>query len=141
MRKIINRANYVAHYSYFGDSVTDPILIRGEKFSKPSQTIPGMAVPLRTLLDRYTVNGVYTGKGFSPVYSNDPDIPDNFERMSDLDRLEAAQDLSRSISAERQMLAERKRKRERAATAAPPAPPVSNSDDQNFGPGGRDFPV
>lgn len=123
MRKIINRSNYVEHFTFIG-SEDAPVLLRGENFTKPSETVPGMAIPLRTLLDRYVVNGTYTGKGFQPVFSDDPDFPDNFERMSELDRLEAAHDLSMSIADERRMLAERQKARNKPSTP-PPSPPAS----------------
>lgn len=70
----------------------------GERFSKPSKTVPGMAESLHSLLRRLVrgenvtvYEGVYTGE--------DEVVPDNLERMDFAQRLDLADELRGSIAA------------------------------------------
>jgi len=68
----------------------------GEQFTLPSLTVPDMSIPLPTLLKRYRrdgtefLEGVYTG--------DDPDLPDNFEKMDKMQRIDFARENAARIA-------------------------------------------
>jgi len=93
---------------------------RGEVFTKPSQTVPGMVPDLRDLIDRY-VRGEHVEQ-FNPVYIDNDLVPDNFERMDVFDRAELAHELKLGIEQTRQRLG--RKKPEKTQEAVPdPVPP------------------
>jgi hypothetical protein len=110
MKPLVNWAKYVP--SMMGLMDTDPdkgvytnILKSphvGEIHTKPSETIPGMTLGLRELVDRYTIKDLREGKTgvamFTPTYSHDLDIPDNLERLDVQDKLEMAREIRGTIS-------------------------------------------
>lgn len=96
-RKIITQANYAAHHTH-DDSGR---MLIGEVYTKPSKTIPGQQISLQELLKRYVrgqevqqFNGVYLGE--------DEMVPDNLERMTEIERKEAAATIREAIENERQ---------------------------------------
>lgn len=66
----------------------------------PSQTVPGMTMSLRQLVERYTRGEPVPA--FTPVFVGDDDvIPDNLERMDVQDKLMLSKDLADAIQTER----------------------------------------
>lgn len=119
MSKIINHANFVGHYTFYDDNGKGTLLA-GETFhGQISKTVPGMTLSLKDLLARY-VRGEQV-EVFSPVYSDDPDIPDNLELMSVQDRLDAAREIRGAID-----VFQREKKEAAAAPPPPPPPPPSS---------------
>jgi len=72
---------------------------RQEQFTNPHQTIPGQSVPLKTLLERYTLG--QDVKTFAPEYDGTGDVPINIERMDPMERLDAARQIKEAIEAHR----------------------------------------
>lgn len=106
MRKIINSANYVDNYAYFDDLSAPGVMLVGEVFTKPSQTIPGQSMPLQDLLERY-VRGQDV-KVFSGQFGVDEDLPDGIENMDPFERAEYAQDLANAVANKRAAMAARR---------------------------------
>lgn len=80
MKKLVNWTTY--------DSRSNP---RVEVVLGVSCTVPGMTLSLAELLKRHVRGGdvtVYEG-----VYSDDPDIPDNLERMTEIERIDLAREI------------------------------------------------
>lgn len=77
---------------------------RAEHFKRPSLTVPGQTLSLKQLLDRY-VKGQDVDV-FTPQYSEDPDIPDNLEKMDTLEKLDLAQNIRRGIKSFREQIVE-----------------------------------
>jgi len=67
----------------------------GEVFTLPSLTIPGQSLSLKTLLERYVKGGAVAV--FPPVYSDDPLIPDDLERMDEIERIEFARGIKTAL--------------------------------------------
>lgn len=72
------------------------IAVFGESNFLPSLTVPDMTLGLRDLLERY-VRGEHVST-FQPVYSDDPDVPDNLETLSPMDRIDMSRDLKAGIA-------------------------------------------
>lgn len=132
---VVNWFNYPTHSNQ-----------RGEVNDMPSETVPGMVLSLGELLKRYTVPDILAGRTsvqrFDGQFTDNDLIPDNLERMGEIERIEAARDIAASIEAERGAIssrsAERKRIRDAEAekpkgdvppptSSAPPAPPLQLS--------------
>lgn len=107
MKQIINWASYSIGVHNPAKEVND----------LPSETQPGMALTMRQLMDKY-VRGQAT---FVPVYTDDPDIPDNIERMDNIDRLDMARDLRGYIDRGQEELFQRQEERKKKKVA-PPSP-------------------
>lgn len=89
MRKLVNWSSYAAE----GNAA-------GEINDEPSLTVPGMTLSLEELLRRH-VRGEHVSV-FTPVFSEDPGIPDGLERMDEMDRLDMSRALKQGIESERQ---------------------------------------
>lgn len=86
---------------------------------KPSCTVPGQVLPMRTVLDRFR-----RGQGiqsFSGVYN--PDIPPGIENLNKIDRIEAARAQANKVAQIRKALAD-KNKRDQETPAPEPPPTV-----------------
>jgi len=88
----------------------------GEVNTEPSLTVPDMSLPLKTLLTRYRrdgtefLEGVYTG--------DDPDLPDNFEHMDKMARIDFARENAARIAKGRASLDSRNQSANEAAFKA-----------------------
>lgn len=89
-------------------------------------TIPGQAMPLRQIIDRF-VRGVEVYVN-DPVYLGDGEQFAGVERMSVLDRLDHLQQLNASIAAERTRLQARADDRRKQAADQVVPPPSSATD-------------
>ena len=70
---------------------------RGERNTKPSETIPNQSVTPQELLRRYATGQPLGFKACTPVYDDDnTEIPE-FYKMDKLDRLHALQNNSRDV--------------------------------------------
>lgn len=144
-RKVVNQANYVSHYSVLnidrdsGEQIGDPVLfVPGKFFTQPSQTVPDMALSLSELLRRYTTRqSVDTLEG---VWDADEMVPDNFERLDQVERVELIRKL-KGITMDAQGRLQRRRELLAKAAAAPAAitDPV-NAKDAPSGAGGETKP-
>lgn len=115
MSKIINHANYVDHHTLADPRTGEVIgLAVGEFFTQPSQTVPGMTLSLHELISKY-IRGEQV-VSFVPTYSDDEDIPDNLERMSEIERKEYAAIIREGIA-----------DYQRTRRAVPPPVPVTDS--------------
>lgn len=91
--RIVTQANYGYYFSE--DGVATIAQTIGEKNGLPSLTVPAQTLSLRALIERYTRGqGVET---FQPTYTDDPLIPDNYERMSKIERLEHAREMQSDL--------------------------------------------
>lgn len=85
--KVVTPLTYHKHHA-----TDDGVFLVGEVNTKPSLSIPGQTLSLEELIRRYTRG--QSVETFAPVYHGDDDlIPVNWERMSEMERL----DLSREI--------------------------------------------
>jgi len=67
----------------------------GEIFTQPSLTVPDQALSIRDLVARFTRGqDVRTYEG---QYTHDRSIPDNLERMTEMDRLDLSRQLKDGI--------------------------------------------
>jgi len=95
-RFVVNHRTYLdGHGNPSAEDVTGQV----------SMTVPGMTLSLKELLARY-VRGEHVNV-LQPQFSDDPDIPDGLERMSEMDRLDLARDLKDGISREQKKRAAR----------------------------------
>lgn len=94
----------------------------------PSLTQPGLVLPLRTLIDRHAKGMSVTQ--YNPVYTDNVHLPDNWERMTDIEKYEFRQEHDLTIKQMRQML-EAYAKKTPSSVAEPAAPAKQ-------GPPGRD---
>lgn len=86
-RKIVNWANY------------SPEGI-GEKYFSPSVTVPGQALSPQQILDRFVRKQGANVQVFEGVFSDDDTgiiIPDNLERMSEIEKVEFARGLKATV--------------------------------------------
>lgn len=88
--KVLNAFNYVEH-----NSTDDGVLLIGEKFSKPSLTVPEEPMTMREIYERFA--GGRHVEQFSPVYDEEGIIPPNLERMNPMERLDYARTLATRI--------------------------------------------
>lgn len=100
---------------------------RGEVYTLPSMTVPGMVMPLRELIDRY-VRGEHVEQ-FEPVFTDNQFIPDKLELMDVFDRAEYAKELKHSIALERERLGRKKAEKTKEPDPVPPAPPAPPAPD------------
>lgn len=107
-RTIINAANYAALYP----------IPKGETLTGLSETIPGQGITPQQIVSRY-VNGKALPQ-LNGVYNDNPMLPDNFERLDQVERVQLAQHM-RSIIANRQekMAARRARPTSAPSESAP----------------------
>lgn len=78
--------------------------VPGERFTKPSQTVPGQTLSLKEIIERFVRRGE-TLPSLGGVYAGEEtDFPDDLERMDQLDRLELAQNLGSAIKSEQSRL-------------------------------------
>lgn len=66
---------------------------KGYVTEKPSLTIPGQVMSLRTVVERYR-RGQHI-ETFTPIYN--PDFPPGYESLSKLDRLDMARSQARNV--------------------------------------------
>lgn len=90
---IITAYNYVEHHTYADGEGTRQLMI-GETNNLPSMTVPGMTMGLKEMLERYVRGGDV--ETFQGTYT-DADIPDNLERMTEMDKLDLAREIKQSI--------------------------------------------
>lgn len=86
---------FVNHFNYNLDSeLMNP---REEAVSSiPSQTVPGMTLSLRDLVERYT-RGLDV-QMFQPVYDGDDDfMPPNLDKMTEIERIDLSRDIGEAI--------------------------------------------
>lgn len=79
---------------------------RGETFKEPSLTVPGQTLSLRDLLDRYVRGGEVAT--FNPVYTGEEEDYPDLERMSEMDRIDYANELKAYIEDERVKIVKRR---------------------------------
>lgn len=111
MKKVVTAHNYVR---------------KGYPSEKPSLTIPGQVLPIRTVLDRFRRG--QSVQSFAPVYNEE--FPPGYEKLDQIERIEFAREQAKEVARQRRILqardAEAKRKKEQAAENTPPAqPPVA----------------
>jgi len=97
--KILNAFTYVDHNSYEGK------LVIGEKNTGISLTVPDQVPSLAEMLRRYVRGGDV--QMFTPVYTDDENIPDNLERMNEIERIELAREMKTAIDVHRDALNKR----------------------------------
>lgn len=98
----------------------------GETNNAPSETIPGQTLGLEELLKRF-VRGQDV-KVFTPTFlGDDSDVPDDLERMNEMDKLDMARELRQGIrdKQDRMAAAKKEKEKEKPAPAPAPAPPPS----------------
>lgn len=105
----------INHYSATTMGLKNPSC---ERSFGPSLTVPGQTLPLRQLVERYIRGGDV--EVFSGFYDEGDDIPDNIERMSEIERLDYARDLKRSIDEYRKPISKDVSPVDVVATAPPP---------------------
>lgn len=86
---------------------------QGFACEKPSLTIPGQILPVRTVLDRFRRG--QSVQSFTPVYN--PDIPPGIEYLSKIERIEAAREQAATVARMRQALANQHKRDKAAATS------------------------
>jgi len=87
-----SRRGFVSHANYPGPT--------GEKFTLPSLTVPDMTITLRDMLNRHLHGGSIKTFQTTNVPPNSI-VPDNFERMSAIDRAALSQDLADFVATTR----------------------------------------
>lgn len=109
MSRLINWQTFETEYDVESKGIRggEPI---GEIFTMPSKTVPGMTLGLPELLERYVRNPDSVAR-FTPVYSDDDDIPDNIERMDEMERIDLARDIKQGIGEFQQEIAIKHEKR------------------------------
>jgi len=85
--KLVNQFNYTEHASLNPQHYETPTM--------PSETVPGMALPLEEILRRYVRGENVTA--FVPQYSDDPNLPDGIENLSEIERLDMIRDIKEGI--------------------------------------------
>lgn len=70
-----------------------------EVITGPSLTVPDQNLSMRELLDRY-VRGEHV-EVFTPVFSDDNDLPDGLEHMTELERIDMSRDVTNFIDTHR----------------------------------------
>jgi len=102
---LISKRGFISQANYQGPS--------GEKFTLPSLTVPDMTISLREMLNRHLHGGSI--KTFQTTNVRpDSIIPDNFERMSAIDRAALSQDLADFVSTTRGKMITAKEAKRRA---------------------------
>jgi len=71
------------------------VIAVGEVNYLPSLTIPDQALSLQEMIKRYVSGG--SVEAFTPVYTEDTLVPDDWERMDTVERLEHTREMKRSI--------------------------------------------
>lgn len=71
---------------------------------EPSITVPGMALPLRTLIDRHT-QGVPV-RQYVPVYSEDP-LLDGYENLNEMEKLDLLEEVTQYVGETKKALQNR----------------------------------
>lgn len=99
----------------------------GEIHTKPSMTVPGQTLPLKTLLDRYIKGG--NVEIFNGSYDDDGDIPEGIERMDPQDRLTLAREIGESLNTLQTKQAPKPQKPEPAPQPIPNPPAPSAEPD------------
>lgn len=121
IRKFFNSSNWAEPYTvWVGDN---PVVIPpGEKLTGLSETIPGQGITPKEVVSRYVnrqsltvMDGVYTDNKF---------LPDNYERMSKVERAELSHHLT-AIMADRRARMQARRTRPVSAPADSSTPPSS----------------
>jgi len=92
----------------------------GEVYTGKSKAIPGMTLPLKTLVDRFVRGQNVTT--FEPVYLGDEEFPD-VERMDPMERLDLARDIRDGIDEVRRK-SSFKKQAEKEAEKPNPDPPL-----------------
>lgn len=103
-KKVITAHNYVR---------------RGFEFKKPSLTVPGQVLPIRTVLDRFRRG--QSVQSFNPVYN--PDLPPGYEAMDKIERIEAARAQARNVARMRRALSEKQKSKEEPKALVPSSEP------------------
>lgn len=105
-KKIVTSKRKIIDYGVSKKGTRYPIYEPlGEVNTEPSLTVPDMSLPLKTLITRYRrdgtefLEGVYTG--------DDPDLPDNFEHMDKMQRIDFARENAARIAQGRASLDKR----------------------------------
>lgn len=92
------------------------------KTDLPSLTVPDQALSLKTLLERYTMGMEVPVR--QAIYTDSGIIPDDLERMDEMERIQLARDLKVAVEGERQKI---QRRREqpviKPADVVQPSPP------------------
>lgn len=99
MKKVVTAHNYVR---------------KGYTFEKPSLTVPGQTLPVRTVLDRFRRG--QSVQSFTPVYN--PEFPAGYERLNKLDRIDLAREQAAEVQRQRSILAARDAQAKRSAAQA-----------------------
>jgi len=107
-RQIVNAANYAQLYP----------VPKGETLTGLSETIPGQGITPQQIVSRY-VNGKALPQ-LNGVYNDNPMLPDNFERLDAVQRVQLAHQM-RAIVADRRekMFARRARPTTAPSESAP----------------------
>lgn len=105
-KKVITAHNFVLEPYRFSD--------------KPSLTVPGQVLPIRTVLDRFRRG--QSVQSFNPVYN--PDLPPGFENMDKIERIEAARQQQAKVASIRKALSEKERRAEMPVVPVPPSEPL-----------------
>lgn len=103
-KKVITAHNYVR---------------KGYVSHKPSLTVPGQVLPIRTVLDRFRRG--QSVQSFNPVYN--PDLPPGYESMDKIERIEAARAQSRTVARIRKALATQQAQQKESPAPEPPSSP------------------
>lgn len=109
--------NHIINWKVYSMGVHNPV---GEVNTSPSQTIPDMALSLPEMLKRYVRGEKVTT--FTPIFTDDPDIPDNLERMDALDRLDLSRNIAAGIEDFREEISHKRKKQVPPPEPEPDAP-------------------
>jgi len=91
---VITAANHAAVHTEFGFKRLANAI--GERNGLPSLTQPSQTLSLRTLIERYTRG--QSVETFQPTYTDDTLIPDNYERLTEIERLEYAREMQSDLA-------------------------------------------
>lgn len=108
-KKLVTAHNYVRSGYVFSD--------------KPSLTVPGQVLPIRTILDRFRRG--QSVQSFTPIYN--PDFPPGYEGMDKIERIEAARAQADNVARIRRALSDKKKREEQPPAPPPPSPPPADS--------------
>lgn len=104
-KKVVTAHNYVRSGYVFSD--------------KPSLTVPGQVLPIRTVLDRFRRG--QSVQSFNPVYN--PDLPPGYESMDKIERIEAARAQAQKVARMRKALSDKQKRDNEPTAPEPPSEP------------------
>lgn len=87
---------------------------------KPSLTVPGQVLPLRTVLERFRRG--QSVQSFNPVYNED--FPPGYESLDKIERIEMARSAAADVQRMRRALADKQKRSEQPETLPSPEPPA-----------------